>query len=91
MNAFKKMGGYILLIIAALLSVAVLVTLPADISRGLSRISASGSIGVTYFAGTIVGNVIFAWIIFYLAKSGLRMIRSKPDENGNIKKITNIK
>lgn len=81
MEILKKIGGYLLMIIAILLAMAVLTTLPNSISQSLDRIRKTGTLGIAYFVGTMIVNVIFTLLIIFMIKKGLKLIQNRKKES----------
>ena len=79
MEIVKKIGGYLLMIIATVLAIAVLATLPGSILKSFKQIQETGTIGIAYFVGTLVMNLLFATILFFMIKTGLKLIQNKKN------------
>lgn len=87
MRILKKICGCFLIIIAALLSVAVVATVPNGFMISINRIKESTSSGIAYLVGTLVGSIIFILIIILIGKLGLKLIRTKSKSENSIDEI----
>ncbi|PKB15289.1 hypothetical protein [Flavobacterium sp. 5] len=87
MEILKKSSGYILILIAILLSIAVIATFPNNIEQCITKFKESGTIGIAYLFGSLIGDVIFIFIILFMIKSGLKLIKKDRKSNNSIKQI----
>ena len=77
MEILKKIGGYLLMIVAILLSIAIIATSPTSIIKSIHQIQKDGAVGIGYFVGTMIVNILFVLIIFFLIKKGLKLIQNR--------------
>lgn len=87
MKIFKVIIGSLLILIAGLLLIALLFTFPDCINRCITETRKSGSSGIGFIIGTLVGNGIFIVIILFCVKKGLKLIRKKSPLNNQIDEI----
>jgi len=87
MDLLKKLAGIFLLLFAALLSLATIVSAFNSIIEIKEEINESTSEGLGYAFGSILVTVLFAAIIFFMAKFGMKLIRRKAVEVGSIDEI----
>jgi flagellar biosynthesis protein FliQ len=83
MEIFKKIIGYILMVLAIMLAIALLSTLPNSILKSLDQIQENKIDGIAYFIGTMIANVIFTLIIIFMVRKGLKLIQNKKIESNN--------
>jgi uncharacterized membrane protein len=83
MNLLKKLAGISLLIIAAILSLAIVVTFVRSIADSIVEIKKSTSLGISYLLGCIIAIVIFVLITIFLFKKGLKLIKNpkQPEDS----------
>ena len=87
MEILKKICGYLLIIIATLLLIAVVATLPDGFIKSINRIQESVYMGTGYFVGTLVASAIFILITIFIGKLGMKLIRSKSKNENSIDEI----
>lgn len=77
MEVLKKIGGYLLMIAAILLAMAVLATTPTSIVESIHQIQKEGTVGSGYLLGTMITSMFFIVIIIFMIKKGLKLIQSR--------------
>jgi phosphotransferase system glucose/maltose/N-acetylglucosamine-specific IIC component len=87
METLKKISGYFLIIIAVLLSVSILATFPNSMSQSISKIKESGTVGIAYLIGNLVGDAILILIVVFIGKKGLKLCRNKSKNDKSIDEI----
>jgi hypothetical protein len=80
MELLKKIGGYLLMIVAILLAIAILATSPTSIINSIHQIQKDGAAGAGYLAGTMIANLFFVVIIIFMIKKGLKLIQNRKSE-----------
>jgi len=73
---FLKILGVLCIILAAFLSLSVLVQIP----RIINESNASTSYGAGYLMGSIIGLLLFATVAFFLFKYGIQWLSRKKDK-----------
>ena len=87
MNLLKKLAGIALIIIAAILSVAIVVTFLRSVLDCMIEIKKSTSLGISYLLGSMFAIVIFVIITIYLFKKGLKLIKNPRQREDSIDDI----
>jgi hypothetical protein len=80
MELLKKIGGYLLMIFAILLAIAVLATSPSGIIKSIHKIQKDAVVGIGYLMGTMIANLFFVVIIIFMIKKGLKLIQNRKSE-----------
>jgi hypothetical protein len=84
MKLLKKIGGYLLMIVALLLAIAVLATSPSSIINSIHQIQKDGVVGTGYLVGTMIANLFFVLIIIFMIKKGLKLIQNRKIESDKV-------
>jgi|GEM_PF-5269086 len=87
MDLLKKLAGIFLLLFAALLSLATIVSAFNSIIDIKDEINKSTSEGLGYAFGSMLVTVLFVAIIFFMVKFGMKLIRRKTVEVESIDEI----
>ena len=77
MNVLKKITGWFLFLFAGCLSLALLMSSLNAIVPTISEFKESTASGLGYLMGSLLVICVFALLIKYIAKLGLKMIKSK--------------
>lgn len=80
MELLKKVGGYLILIIAIIFSMSAIATFPKGILDSIIEIKKDTASGIGFLLGTLVVEVLFIFLILYLFKKGSKLIRTKHEK-----------
>ena len=87
MLTLKKILGIILLILAALFSLAILASIPPTITRCSRKLADSNSGGLGYVLGSIFITGIAIFVIYLIIKLSLKLIKKKIVIDNSIDEI----
>jgi hypothetical protein len=87
MNIFKKTTGVLLLVFAALFSIAVLASFLNGIVESSKEINKSTTSGIAYAFGSLITLAIFVAILYFIIKLGLKLIKKKNTRINSIDEI----
>jgi hypothetical protein len=77
MHVLKQIIGIVLVMIAALLSFAVVISSVKTINQCIIEVRNSASFGTAYVIGNILGLVLMGIVIYFIGKLGFKLISGK--------------
>lgn len=75
MKVLRKILGVFLLVLSLYLAFAFLITIPENLAKITPK---AGPERYGQIAGTIFFSLLVLWLIYFLAKKGIKLLKDKP-------------